>query len=167
MKKAQIEIAGLLVIVIIISIVLFFGLLFTAGGDEEPSQAEFFDLQIASTIMPTIMESSIDCKDPLGNFYTYKDLLDVCVTNPGYECGDNRSCDFLGEQINETLTKTLTKWGLSYSLNITYANDNDNNNIINPIDVNSCVSRTRNFIVEQLIIPTRRGTVIATFRLCQ
>ncbi|MFT4311225.1 MAG: hypothetical protein ACMXX7_01210 [Candidatus Woesearchaeota archaeon] len=166
MKKAQIEIAGLLVIVIIISIVLFFGLLLSSGRSEEPSQAEFFDLQIASTIMPTIMESSTNCTPQTNSpYYTNKELLDVCVRNTGFICQGKNACELLEDIINQTLTKILNKWQVSYFLNISLRDQT--NSIINTLETNNCSQVRRNFIREPLIIPTRMGSVIADFKLCQ
>jgi hypothetical protein len=163
MKKAQIEIVGLLVIVIIVSIVLFFGLLFSSTDSEDPAQTEFFDLQVASSTMPAIMESSSGCKDASDNHLSIKDLIDICLANPSFICEGDDVCEYVNNTIDKNLNDSLTNWGLSYTVNISMQDISDS---LFLKDVDSCSSRRSNFISELLVVPTSRGTVIANLKLC-
>lgn len=128
MKKGQMEIMGLVIIVILITL----GLLFMAqfALKEEPQKKIFLRKGLAYSTMSALMKTSIQCERPFG-LVPYEqaltlgpDLLEDCVGFrlsgfSTYEClnqqGDKvDACAFLEETIKSLLNQTLGQWHKHY-----------------------------------------------------
>ncbi len=122
MKRAQMEIIGLVVIVILITI----GMLFMAQfALKDNSQKKIFTRKgLAYSAMSAIMKTSVDSnancilnvdvQPQIG-----KDLIEDCAKNYGYRsshynCGGEPSCVFLNETIAKLLNETLGSWNKRY-----------------------------------------------------
>ena len=164
MKRAQVEIMGLMVIVILASIALIFGFIFSANNQSSSTtQEQFSDLQTVATFTPTLLSSSSNCTDNNNNYLSVKDLLDICITSRAFQCRamDNvGACEAMNNSIETILNETMDLWGVNYWFNL-----NLDGNLTN-FDVNRCSEFRRNFIMEPLVIPTQRGPVRATLKLC-
>ncbi len=117
-RSGQMEMIGLVIIVILITLGLLFITIFAVSGDG--GRKIFTQKGIASSTMSALMKTTVeDCDEPLLSLE--KDLLDECAQNyefiqssSGYSCEGKNSCDYLNDKINELLEDTLASRGYKY-----------------------------------------------------
>ena len=124
-KKAQSEMIGLVVIVIMITL----GMLFLAkfALQEEPSKKIFTRKGLAYSTMSAVMKTELECFEPTdGNqqLPVQGVLIEDCATyrkpsfgsgTSDYACdGYSNSCDFLEARLTELLESTLGVWQKDY-----------------------------------------------------
>jgi hypothetical protein len=121
MRKAQLEIMGLAIIVIIIIFGILVSLMFFKPK-ESTLKTDVTDSTLASNMLSMILRTTLDCKD-----IDLESLLQDCaegVSNKEY-CGDNDPfdrdpCGKVFKIINESiLTKTLDVWKKQYTFRAT------------------------------------------------
>ncbi|PIN76708.1 hypothetical protein COV17_01440 [Candidatus Woesearchaeota archaeon CG10_big_fil_rev_8_21_14_0_10_36_11] len=117
-NKGQMEMAGLVVIVILITL----GILFMAqfALKDEPSKKIFTRKELAASTMAALMKTTVvDCTGGPTQFPQIEgDLLDDCAVwgneYSQYVCDGQPSCSFLHTKIEELLGETLGVWGKKY-----------------------------------------------------
>ena len=125
-RKAQMEALGLIVIVILLTLGMFFMVKF--GLDDEPKKALGPKILVESTLS-SLLRTTVD--EPGCDFYGSKfpelgkDLLEDCATHNSfdassctYDCGVH-CCNFFSFKAGELLNETVGKWGNDYELIIT------------------------------------------------
>lgn len=142
-KRGQMEMIGLVVIVILITL----GMLFMAqfALKSEPKKSVFVRKGLAYSTMGALMKTSVECNDygGYGGLGEMKwldlegELIEDCAENydarpdySGFRCGQGHSCDFLTEFIKDKLDKTLGKWGKHYEFHSKLQNGADDPTII-------------------------------------
>ncbi len=125
MKKAQMEMVGLVVIVILLTL----GMLFMAqfALKDNPQKKIFTRKGLAYSTVSGMMKTTIvdSClREFQGDSYPQigKDMLEDCAINVGqlpyghsvYRCRGQHSCVFLQQQITEMLNDTLGRWNKHY-----------------------------------------------------
>ena len=112
-KKCQMEIMGLAVIVILVSLGILFVVQFTINKEPSNIKKTFTQTQLASNLLSSISRTTTsDCS---GN--SINQLLKDCAENynsPNTQlrCQNNqRSCDYLKETFNYIFNSTLLAWG--------------------------------------------------------
>ena len=121
-SKGQIELIGLVIIVILATLGILFMAKFSLVEDttKKVIAREF----LASSAMGALMKTSALCEhqDYYGNFikeplFIQNELLEDCAlyknTNSEYQCNNLHSCDFLNKTIGALLNKTLGKGKLN------------------------------------------------------
>jgi len=128
-KVGQMEIIGLVIIVILITI----GMLFMAQfAFKEDKQKKIFTRELlAYSTMSALMKTTITdttCATGYGvetSPQIEKDLLEDCADNHDtreicgdslYRCGNTHSCCYLNQTISKLLNESLGKWGKRYEL---------------------------------------------------
>ena len=121
-SKAQVELIGLVVIVILITL----GILFMAKFSlvEDTSKKIIAREFLASSAMGAMMKTSAIC-DHYDNYGSYikeplfiqNELLEDCAlyknTDSQYQCSGKHSCGFLNQTIGDLLNRTLGKGKLN------------------------------------------------------
>ncbi len=117
-KKSQSEIVGLLIIVVLISFIMLF-VFYIIMQPEEPTVGD--EINLASSYVGSILKTTaVGCYED-GNM---QDLIIECVKSGGKEgrpCKDNSTinhCEYLRENIEETLSATLGEWKRKYEFKI-------------------------------------------------
>ena len=114
--KGQVELIGLVVIVILITL----GILFMAKFSlvEDSTKKVITRKLLASSAMGALMKTSAICEhyDSYGNYikeplFIQNELLEDCAlyrnTDSTYRCNGKHSCDFLNQTLDFLLNKTL------------------------------------------------------------
>lgn len=128
-RKAQTEMIGLVVIVILITLGMLFAAQFALK--ESPQKKIFTRKGLSYSTMSTIMKTTVyedNCKGDFKikvNPQIGKDLLEDCAGNFDYaptgyslyECRNQHSCVFLEEFITGLLNDTLGSWNKHYEFN--------------------------------------------------
>ncbi len=118
-RKAQAEIIGLVIIVIMITM----GMLFMAqfAIKENPEKKIFTRKGLAYSSMSAIMKTTVWCPEISTSLSIGTELLEDCAKyyndpDSGFICEGLHSCDFLKEKIDLMLTATLGEWNKDYQL---------------------------------------------------
>ncbi|MFC1686855.1 hypothetical protein ACFL0E_00675 [Nanoarchaeota archaeon] len=121
MKRGQMELIGLVVIVILITLGMLFMAQFALKSD--PKKKIFVRKGLAYSTMGALMKTEVKCDElvkgvtksnmpPIG-----EELIEDCAVNkmdPMYtRCGENK-CEFLEKAIGSLLKETLGKWNKHY-----------------------------------------------------
>ncbi len=121
-RKSQSEIIGLLIIVVIISLIMLFGLKYLLKPTDD-YQAAYKNKDISSGMIGAILNTNSGCtKDTL-----IKNLLTDCAKSPNVEslqleCTDDskhrHSCEYAGAVIEKMLNETLGRWNMPYEFKV-------------------------------------------------
>ena len=127
-RKAQTEMIGLVVIVILITLGMLFAAKFAL--EDSPQKKIFTRKGLSYSTMSTIMKTTVHEPNCLRDFripfnpQVGKDLLEDCATNVDYSkeyglynCRNQHSCVFLEEFVTELLNETLGSWNKHYEFN--------------------------------------------------
>lgn len=116
-RKSQMEIMGLLVIIILLSISMLFAVNYMIHKKPSTAEKKFTESQMASNILSSILKTSTP-SDEDDHLYCSKvdftDLLKDCAEFQSIMCKTEYSCDYARTHITEMLEKTLAKWGRAY-----------------------------------------------------
>ena len=117
MKKAQTEVFGLAVVVILIFIGIYFLTVFykpTSGIDE---RIKYVDSVIAQNMLNSMLKLNTTCN--LG----MEDLIKDCYLskkegNDPWNCDGKASCVYVEKTVSNILKNTLEKWNKAYNFSI-------------------------------------------------
>ncbi|MBW2965812.1 hypothetical protein KY342_01770 [Candidatus Woesearchaeota archaeon] len=109
-KKSQVEIMGLIVIVILLAVAMIFILQFTIS--RRPTTIKTYShAEIAENTLTAMLQTTTNC-DGL----TISELLKKCAEPiPEYR----GYCDCLDRTVDDILSKTLDEWNIEYRLSAT------------------------------------------------
>lgn len=164
-KKAQMEIMGLAVIVILLAIGIFFITKFTLLK-EQPSQAQSYQQkQVASSFLSTLLSSNAGCP---GSSATFSDLIEE-LTNPQFSsliCGDGTLTlrEYFNSAVSSILNQTLDVWGHKYELDVIFPStvSSDVENIV----MNRGCLPTSQIDPSSYYIPSDYGTIKVQMKIC-
>lgn len=121
-KKAQAEMIGLVVIVIMLTMGMLFMARFALKEDAE--KKIFTRKGLAYSAMSAILKTTTHCEDQNGGntkriLSIGKELIDDCAKSKGYSysqfrCRGEHVCDFTEMRIASLLNDTLGKWNKNY-----------------------------------------------------
>jgi hypothetical protein len=118
MKKSQMEIFGLAVIVILVFIGMMFLLMFyIKTPDTYTTKEKDNDQTMAQNLVDTIFTLNTTCERDL------QEMLVDCYVNQDtpnliYRCDDMDSCDYTFKVLNNTLNRTLILWNKAFIMTI-------------------------------------------------
>ncbi len=111
--KGQMEIMGLAIIVILVSLILLFAVRWMLKPTiVEPQRAE--ESVLAANFLSTMLGTTTEC-----NKRSVRDLLSDCALTQGAtKCQGVSSCEYVSGIIETLLAETFGKWKLDYYLSI-------------------------------------------------
>ena len=119
-KKTQMEILGLAVIILLVSMAILFVVKFVLMSPQNNIKKDYTFNQLASNELSAILRSSTTCK---GTDVT--ELLQDCATYNNIHCENNQdSCEFSRDTIAFLLSNTLDVWKKSYLLDVSLNGNN-------------------------------------------
>jgi len=120
MRKAQMEILGLAIVVVLLLVAVIF---FVKFGIQTPSQfrSGFISSELATNLINTFLKTSSDGCSQL----SMVELLQDCAQSGGIRCdnGDD-SCQYANSTAAYILGQTLSKWNYKYQLIAYYSEPN-------------------------------------------
>lgn len=124
-RKAQVEMVGLVIIVILITLGMLFGVQFALN--DSPQKKIFTRKGLSYSTMSAVMKTTVyedGCQGQFNKLFTPqvgKDILEDCARYHNdlngfslYNCRNKHSCLFLQEFIDELLNETLGHWNKRY-----------------------------------------------------
>ena len=103
MKKAQTEIMGLVVVVILIAVGLLFFIAFVVMAPKSETLSKTTTSVVASSTLNSLQYTTTTCRG-----LSVQDLLLDCATRQAIVCGNENSCYFANHTIAYILNRTLT-----------------------------------------------------------
>lgn len=158
MKKSQMEIMGLAVIVILLSLALVFVIRFVAF--EKPSEVskEFRHSELGANFLNTFIETN----DPECMNIKFSTLLGDCADDEAIYCQGDTSCSHLEAKTGSILEDTFGRWNVDYYFIAS-------RDIENPIDTGLFPPIGRECSEGKVKIqplPTRKGTIYLSLYIC-
>jgi|TARA_Y100000294_G_C8533947_1_gene328210 hypothetical protein len=118
-KKAQIEIAGLIIVIILATI----GVIFTINfiNEEKPAdyKKEITQTGIASNMLNTFLRTTSTCKE-----LSMTELLQDCSQSKTIACDEQDSCAYAEQEAKKIFGRTLEKWNIGYEFKAFFEEEN-------------------------------------------
>jgi hypothetical protein len=123
MKRAQMEIMGLVIIVILLIVGVLFALKFVVLKEPSTVRQNYANTQLASNFGIAMMSSSSGCRQT-----SIKTLLIDCAENAfvggSISCGNGlKSCEYVNNTITTIVNSTLVSWNKQFYINAQIADD--------------------------------------------
>lgn len=167
-KKAQMEIIGLVVIVILISLGMLFLVQFALK--EKPDGESFTRKGLAFSTMSTLMKTTVECQSERKNL-SMRELLAECAENrPGAgfpftrTCNRADSCVAFEERSQNLLQQTLGSWGKQYEFTARRSQGIQEETVLS-FQENACAGRERD-TSGSFAHPTDAGTIRSILYVC-
>ncbi len=114
--KGQMEIMGLVVIVMLLSVGLLFVIKFVYLEPESNPRSEQLDSQLAANLLNSMVQSTAtNCSNQ-----KIKALFSDCAAGEEIRCDNGMySCEYLNKTMHEILDATLGEWNRDYYFNAT------------------------------------------------
>jgi len=134
MRKAQVEIIGLLIIVLIITIIMLFALKSLLDPRDDPTII-WTDKDMASSMVGAILNTNSNCTEDT----LFSNLLIDCARFPptgsrDLVCDNGLgSCDYASEKLGQLFSKTLDVWKYDYEFKVM----TPSNQVISKLNFNS------------------------------
>ena len=119
-KKAQMEIMGLAIIIILIALAMLF-IVSVVSKPSEDIKKTFTNKQLASNTVNTLLSTTTGCRDGLSVSQLLQDCAEggiiCCLYSNNNQCIEN-SCVHAEKVIDEILTNTLNVWNKQFELKL-------------------------------------------------
>ncbi|MBD3304655.1 hypothetical protein GF343_05955 [Candidatus Woesearchaeota archaeon] len=118
-KRSQMEIMGLVIIVILVAIGMLFAIQFLLKKPVGRETAAVKESTLAANFLNTLLSTTTDCFDR-----NMRELLQDCaLTGGSITCFGMSSCDYADDQLKIMLENTLGRWNKDYYFSIKGAPD--------------------------------------------
>lgn len=109
-QRGQMEIFGLLIIVILVTVGLLFAIYFLYSKPASKTVQKGRESILAANMLNTMLGTTTDCREK-----TVRDLLQDCARTSGsLSCEGTSTCQKAGEVISTILSNTLGVWSTNY-----------------------------------------------------
>lgn len=118
MNRGQIEIVGLMIIVILVTMGMLFYVSYSSREIDRPNDAKkFVDTEIGTSFISALLKTNV-CNVNVDDLIT-----DCAKTNRQITCGGLNSCEQLNQTVRDVLNNTLEVWDLPYEFTIRLTQD--------------------------------------------
>ena len=158
MKKSQMEIMGLAIVVIIVLIGMAIAVRFIVFKKPDSARAGFVSAELASKTINTFLETSAaDCSKA-----KMRELIQDCAQGTERICGNGKgSCEFVREAADEIFTKTFKEWKTKYKF-LVYIDANS------PfVDLESECTYQQEKVSETFFVPVTAAIVSVKLDICK
>ena len=129
-SKAQTEIMGLAIVIILIILGVAFVIRYSITQEPIKYKTEFTHAELASNILNTLLETTTDCEISNSKL-SISELLQNCGQGGGIECNGESPGNYASNIIEgEIFKKTLDEWKIKYEFKVFF---DESNQIIPPI----------------------------------
>jgi len=165
MKKAQTEILGLAIVVILLTLVALVALKFFVTREPADTRKRYLQSELATSFLSTLLKTSSGCSKT-----TFEELLQDCAQGMRIECTDPDnplstvdSCVYAENRITLILDNSLAKQDKEYNFSVYPFNG-----ITDPAkEIVSADFTCRNYKSKVWPVPLRGGTMIVRLDICE
>ena len=162
-SKAQMEIMGLVIVVILIALGVLFALRFMLSGEQTDIRKEVVESELASNIMNAMLSTTTDCsaKNPI----TMAELFQDCAVTNSIRCDSGEeACTTVRWTSEFMLNATLGEGGKDYHFQIEGAAQTEARAMLNFSNHGAC---GRLYELKTVPMPTKVGTATLKLYLCK
>jgi hypothetical protein len=161
--KGQVEIMGLAMIIILLSLGMLFVVKFVVTRETSTVGKDYTQNKVAANLMNAMLKSSTDCLGTGVREPSMTELMQDCMTSNQIMCNKTTSRQKLEESLSLIFNSTLHQWRKNYQFNIT--------NTLNPTkismqDLNFSANCAENKETELYPIPLHPGTMFVRLDIC-
>ena len=114
-RKSQMEIMGLMIIVVLIALAMLFVITFLSTQDPSNIKKNYISKELAEKTGTALLKTTTDCKGQ-----DLKQLLQDCSTGPTILCENGQSsCTYAYKVIDQITTNSLIKWNRAFNFTVT------------------------------------------------
>lgn len=164
MKKSQMEMFGLAIIVILVFIGMMFLLMFYMRTPDTYSIKEKYnDQTMAQNLLDAVFSLNTTCS------YDLQGMVKDCYVNYGnpsmlYKCNNIDSCTYTSRVFNNTLNKTLVAWSKPFKMTVF----GEEKGVIYEKEHLNCIESVRGSRYISLFdTPLRQGEIEARLDVCR
>lgn len=154
-KKAQLEMIGLVMIVIIVITALLIFMVYKISHPSSNLQQRYTNKEIATNMLITLTNTEVAECNNLSLSYL---LTDCARKYHSVWCGDNTSCEIANVTIYKILNRTLIDWDIQFNLSIEDTN-------ITHVNLD-CTSLSRDKIQSYHVLPMYPGEIEVILDIC-
>jgi len=165
-RRSQMEIMGLMVVVILLIVGVLFALKFVVLKKPAETRQEYSRTQMASNMGLALMSATTEnCRET-----AIKDLLIDCAQWPEaggtITCGDGSgSCDYVNRTIGHILNSTLNQWRVRYYFSASTSNIAEDR-LVYHTNGDCTMERPKPGESESFFLPTGRGMMTLRMFIC-
>ncbi len=104
---------GLIVVVVLLSLGMFFVVSFQIQKQPEQIKQDYDDDQLASNFILAFLKTSAGCQE-----YTIQEMIQDCATERNLYCFALNSCAYVNQSANYLITETFDDWNKKYNFTI-------------------------------------------------
>lgn len=160
-KKSQMEMMGIAIIVVIISLVMIFVVNYMSHRKPTEYRKEYASAELTTNIVKTLLSTTAaDCRA-----LTFNELFQDCVESGGVigriKCDDDitDSCTYVKDKTNRILNQTLGKWDITHEFIVTLSDQEK-------IKINECPGKPTSRKTKPYPIQTNLGTMNLLLYIC-
>jgi hypothetical protein len=161
MKKAQMEIMGLAIIVILVALAMLFVVQFIVLRQPSEIKKTFTHKEMAANTVNTLLSTTTNCRQ-----LSISQLVQDCAEGGYLICPDDpnnpnsNSCTYSRDIIQQILAATLDEWNKDYYLTINVKNEN----VLNPFGQQCPGEKISSSPC--CILPTGAGPMVINLDIC-
>ena len=152
--KGQIEIMGLIVIVILVAVGFFVYMVFVLNAPDEEPVKEYAEDQLAQSFLSSLVKTQTPCG------FSFDKLVQDCSLERNIDCLGKDSCHIVNDTVIIILNKTLDEWGYPYNLSIKKLN-------LEYLNKKCNATSDRGTQGMEMITLYGRGDVVLTLDICR
>ena len=156
-KKAQTEILGIAIIVIIL-VIGGAVMISMSSRNKESMSSSFTDPELAQSFLNTLMNTET------AKNIIISDIIKDCYMEDDDRCGAVNCCTYASETIQNALDATLGNWSKSYTLSFTQEGTNPK---IQDMPLNSDCDKYSEQEKPGFYYITTRPTIVVMLRICK
>ncbi len=113
-KKSQVEIVGLLIIVVLFVMMMFIVVAFKSRATPRSIHKSFSYDQLTSSFIVSLLKTHSECT----NNVNFIEVIQDCALYKRLDCNGDDSCTYLNNSFKIILNNTLDKFGFKYHFDI-------------------------------------------------
>ncbi|MFH0979046.1 MAG: hypothetical protein V1837_07145 [Candidatus Woesearchaeota archaeon] len=118
MAKAQMEVMGLVVVIILLTIGLLLIVQFVVLKEPTQLKQRQSESQLAANFISTLLQTSTACSN-----YQISSLIQNCATRNDITCSGQSACKYVNQTISFIVNQTLVSWHKSFNLTVSGTSD--------------------------------------------
>ncbi len=115
MKKSQMEIMGIAIIVVLLSLAFLFAVKFVILKEPTEQSKDYQQSELAGNFINALL----DTNDPQCSDIKYSTLFQACYENDNGPCSPLNTCDHIESRIEQILADTFNQWNVNYFFMVT------------------------------------------------
>ena len=161
MRRAQMEMMGFVMVVILITVGMFFTLTFKQPEPEKRAITVYSDEKLASNFLITLLETDVQ-----ENIKVHDLAVDCVRAETGMQARYNNPCTAV-EAITETILDKTLKGVYSYNLTFTYTDADNNRQLLITLADGACLgARSAPGIQPISLFRVTTGTAVMRLDIC-